>query len=215
MNKFCKTCQTETERSKTGSCKPCNRTAVEKYRAANLEKISTANANRYAKDPDKYKARSSKWRYENPERVVEALQKWFSENPNWRSKWCSENKEKVIAAKLKYNLENPEKVLASYAKYRVENKSKHRVHQQNRRARSSGGKLSRGLAEKLFSLQRGRCACGCKKPLGNDYHLDHIMPLALGGPNTDNNIQLLSAICNRKKSAKHPIEFMQKRGFLL
>jgi 5-methylcytosine-specific restriction endonuclease McrA len=88
---------------------------------------------------------------------------------------------------------------------------------QNRRARknASAGKLSFNLAEKLFKLQHGKCACGCKKHLGKDYHLDHIMPLALGGANTDNNIQLLRKQCNWQKHAKHPIDFMQSRGFLL
>jgi 5-methylcytosine-specific restriction endonuclease McrA len=51
--------------------------------------------------------------------------------------------------------------------------------------------------------------------LGDNYHLDHIVPLAIGGTNTDDNIQLLRQKCNQQKSAKHPIDFMQSRGFLL
>lgn len=74
--------------------------------------------------------------------------------------------------------------------------------------------MSSGLAIRLYKLQRGKCAC-CGLPLGDDYHLDHIMPLALGGTNTDDNIQLLRAKCNMQKSAKHPVDFMQQRGFLL
>ena len=63
-------------------------------------------------------------------------------------------------------------------------------------------------------LQKGLCPC-CRKPLGNDYHMDHIIPLALGGSNGDNNIQLLRSECNLEKQAKHPVDFMQSRGFLL
>jgi len=87
----------------------------------------------------------------------------------------------------------------------------------NRRAQlqSSGKRLSRGLVKKLHALQKGMCAC-CGRPLGDDYHVDHIMPLALGGANEDANIQLLRAECNNLKRAKHPIDFMQKeRGMLL
>lgn len=76
------------------------------------------------------------------------------------------------------------------------------------------GSLSAGLRSKLYRLQRGRCAC-CGEPLGDKYHMDHIMPLALGGTNTDDNIQLLRQRCNNQKHAKHPIDFMQQRGFLL
>jgi 5-methylcytosine-specific restriction endonuclease McrA len=45
--------------------------------------------------------------------------------------------------------------------------------------------------------------------------MDHIIPLALGGANTDDNIQLLRATCNLQKHTKHPIDFMQQRGYLL
>lgn len=47
------------------------------------------------------------------------------------------------------------------------------------------------------------------------YHVDHIQPLALGGSNDKTNLQLLCPTCNTKKSAKHPIDFMQSRGLLL
>jgi len=74
---------------------------------------------------------------------------------------------------------------------------------------------SPNLSEKLFVLQKGICACGCQQPLGRDYHLDHRMPLALGGTNTDDNVQLLTKLCNLQKGKKHPIDFMQSRGFLI
>ena len=91
-----------------------------------------------------------------------------------------------------------------------------RINCQNRRARkiAVGGKLSKGLTEKLYKLQRGKCAC-CGKLLGDNYHLDHRMPIALGGANEDWNIQLLRSTCNHEKHAKHPIDFMQERGYLL
>ena len=79
---------------------------------------------------------------------------------------------------------------------------------------SVGGVLTLGLSLRLFQLQKGKCAC-CKKPLGSNYHMDHIMPLALGGTNTNDNIQLLRARCNLQKQAKHPVDFMQQRGYLL
>lgn len=92
-----------------------------------------------------------------------------------------------------------------------------RINNHNRRARKreNGGVLSRDIADKLYKLQRGRCACGCGKNLGDDYHLDHIMPIKLGGANKDCNIQLLRPFCNTQKHAKHPIDYMQSKGFLL
>jgi hypothetical protein len=53
---------------------------------------------------------------------------------------------------------------------------------------------------KLLVWQRdqGRCtACGSQ----NDLEYDHVIPLAMGGSNTDRNLQLLCADCNRRKGA--------------
>ena len=41
------------------------------------------------------------------------------------------------------------------------------------------------------------------------------MPLARGGKHEASNLQLLCPPCNMSKNAKHPIDFMQQRGFLL
>ena len=51
---------------------------------------------------------------------------------------------------------------------------------------------------KLFVWQRdqGKCIkCGSNKQL----EFDHIIPIALGGSNTERNIQLLCEVCNREK----------------
>jgi len=116
-----------------------------------------------------------------------------------------------------YHLANKERIKAKTAKWSAENSEKRRINEHTRRARKREitGKLSTSISEKLFKLQQGKCACGCKQPLGDGFHLDHIMPLALGGSNTDDNVQLLTATCNQQKHKKHPIDFMQQRGFLL
>jgi 5-methylcytosine-specific restriction endonuclease McrA len=145
--------------------------------------------------------------------------------------WAKLNGDRIKAIKISYQVRNPEKVKQSKEKWLFENDLKRKevcsayrkanpeqgvIHTQNRRSRklSAGGKLSAGLAKKLFKLQKSMCPC-CKKPLGEKYHLDHIHPLSLGGENSDSNMQLLRSTCNQQKHAKHPIDFMQSRGFLL
>ena len=124
--------------------------------------------------------------------------------------------EKQKKQQSEYREKNKEKRREYTAKWRKENKHILREYKQNRRARkkANGGKLSSGLIGKLFKLQKGKCAC-CGNPLGNNFHVDHIMPLFLGGKNEDNNIQLLTPRCNSVKRAKHPIDFMRSKGFLL
>lgn len=128
----------------------------------------------------------------------------------------AKHRDKINARAAKWRLENPEHVAEVLNRWLSKNPNIRRVYEQNRIARKikNGGKLSKGLISKLLKLQRGKCPC-CGKPLGDDYHLDHRMPLALGGANEDWNMQLLRDKCNLSKGAKHPIEFMNSRGFLL
>ena len=173
--KFCPKCNTETERNKSGKCRPCAKARVAAWKAAN---------------PEQFRATHSAYR--------------------------AANREQLRAKDAAYRAANLEKVRAAISVHKKANPEKHRIYEQNRRARKKavGGALSPGLAEKLFKLQKGKCPC-CNQPLGDDYHMDHIVPVALLGANTDGNIQLLRALCNRQKSAKDPIDFMQQRGFLL
>jgi 5-methylcytosine-specific restriction endonuclease McrA len=187
--KICKNCGSS-EYYSCGVCKPC---------------AQARNAAWYADNIEKRRASIAAWRSSNLE--MDKAQK---------AAWYSANHEKVKANSVAWRAVNHERKKTTDAAWSAANLDVRRERQQNRRARkrANGGKLSAGLTEKLFRLQRGKCAC-CGKPLGDDYHLDHRMPLALGGANDDSNMQLLTAKCNLQKQAKHPIDFMQSRGFLL
>lgn len=186
MTRFCPKCQIETERKKNGSCKPCSKASSAVYRAENREKVNAQIYAWNARNREKVNARTAAWKLKNPEKI------------------------------RAYTEANSEKLKAQAIAWRKANRKSVRIFKQNRRARklANGGTLSKGLAAKLFKLQQGKCPC-CHQPLGDDYHLDHIVPIALGGSNTDENIQLLRKRCNSQKSAKHPIDFMQQKGFLL
>ena len=176
------------------------RLAQAAWRNANKEHIKAYNAayvrrstgvkrdDRYNKDDSIVRARA--WQAANPERVKEN-----------KKAWQEANREKFVGYTMKWRASNPEAARAIHS---------------NRRAKKRGakGRVSADIREKLFVLQKGKCPC-CGKPLGDDYHLDHKMPLALGGTNTDDNMQLLRKSCNLQKHAKHPVDFMQSRGFLL
>lgn len=177
-----------------------------------IERRRQVRARCYAKHREQNLAYAEKYRAENAERIREA-QRGRGYSKTYRQR----HPEKSRAISAAWKAANPERRKATQAAYLQNNLERNRAHQQNRRARkaNAGGRLSPGIAERLFQLQRGRCAC-CRMPLGNDYELDHIVPLVMGGSNTDDNIQLLTATCNRRKGAKDPIEFMQGvRGMLL
>lgn len=96
-------------------------------------------------------------------------------------------------------------------KYKVRN----RATQSKRRAKG-GGIWTRADIGRLMLTQRHKCAhTFCRASLKGKYHIDHIVPVALGGSNQLSNIQLLCVKCNLSKSATHPVDFAQMNGLLL
>jgi len=124
--------------------------------------------------------------------------------------------EKARAYNAEYRKRNTDKQLAQTAKWRAENPESARAITRNRRARikQSSGHHSAADIVTLFRLQKGRCA-NCKENTKKKFHVDHIVPLALGGSNGRENLQILCPPCNRKKGAMHPIVFAQREGRLL
>lgn len=174
----------------TITCKPCHNKATKKWRDENLDHTKKYRDKWFENNKDRTKETSAAYKIANPEKLKIMAR-------NWR----------VL---------NKEKTLTTSSIWRENNKDRCSVHRQNRRSRvrNSDGILTIGLSDRLYALQKGKCAC-CQKPLGKKYHLDHIVPLSKGGLNIDSNIQLLRSTCNLQKSARDPIEFMQSRGFLI
>lgn len=98
----------------------------------------------------------------------------------------------------KWRTKNPEKLKAQYTKRytRKKNCQNHFTYER---------------VLELMILQNGKCVY-CKKDISNKYHIDHIMPLCLGGENSPENIQLLCPFCNISKGGKHPDVFAKERG---
>lgn len=179
-----------------------------KRRAENREKILRIEAESRKKGRDK----AVEWRQANKEGQAEYFKNRYLELKASGKFSSHEFKAKASA----YYLKNKERISGIAAIYRSSNKGKALARSHNRRARilSVGGKISSGLADKLMKLQHGKCAC-CGKNLNGKFHLDHIVPIYLGGENKDSNMQLLLPTCNLQKNAKHPVTFMQSKGFLL
>lgn len=191
-----------------------------KSRMSNPEKKVAWDAAYYLANKDAIKSRTAAYSVKNAEKVKLAATLWAKANPEKRraarKKWTNANTESDKAYKDAWRHENAKRCSQNLAAWRKNNPEAWNVQVNTRRARkaNAGGVISKGLVGKLFALQKGMCMC-CGGPLGVDYHLDHVMPLALGGLNVDSNMQLLRKTCNLKKHMKHPIDFMQSRGFLL
>lgn len=191
------------------------------YYASNNEKVKASVAAYRAEHKEDAKAYRAAYYLANLDRESAVQAAYYEDNAekirSAQASYYANNSDEIKARVNLYRAANPETVSQLKAAYRAANPEKARIHNRNRRARklNAGGELSPGLSAKLFTLQRGKCACGCEQPLDGSCHMDHRMPLARGGSNTDDNMQLLRAVCNLQKGAKHPVDFMQSRGFLL
>lgn len=158
--------------------------------------------------------RATSWNKKNKERRNEINVKYHSLNKEKSKEYRDKNKDILLEKKRKYRLINKEKINQSNAKYKKNNKHIVNACNASRRAviRGAGGKFNRVDIDDLLIHQNGKCAyCFIKM---RDYHIDHIMPVALGGSNDKENIQLLCPNCNLKKGAKHPDDFLLEIGIL-
>jgi len=193
------------ERYANGQCIPCAKAYGATYRAAHRESARAREARYREANAEKRRLAAVDYRARNAEKVLASDRQRRAAN-----------KEQLRARAAARYAKFPDRVKAINAAWAAANPEAVRVNDQNRKARkrNAGGTLSADIVHKLLSLQRGKCAC-CNLPLGDDYQIDHITPLARGGTNSDDNAQLLHGKCNRRKHAKHPVTFMQELGFLI
>lgn len=197
--------------------KPCKHGHISQRKTTNggcieCERI-WANERR-EENPAHSKEIAARYRAKNKERILREQREHRRNNPELTKMYRARYAEKSLIQTAKYRQENKERIREYSRKYYIENRAKRCSWEQNRRAaKKSSGKISDADVVRLKRLQRGLCAT-CETKL-NKYHIDHTIPLSLGGLNTFHNIQLLCPHCNLKKNSKHPVEWANLNGKLL
>jgi len=205
----------------SGVCLKCSAEKSASYRKKDPEKARAIDAASRLKHAVQRREDNKKWREENAKTLKVS-----------KKRYVEENKEKVAASKNKYYQDNKEKLLAQSKAHRVENKERYaklsrdwreknkdriRLLNRNRKIKIRNAEGNHGIQDikRILKLQKATCAACYKKFSDNEYHVDHIVPLALGGSNWASNLQLLCPPCNMSKGAKAPLDFYVGRGFLL
>lgn len=216
-------------------CKVCSRKEYADYRVRNIEKVreksriygqanaekrSESAAKRYVEKRDHILAVCAKYRAENPEKRIFTTRKYkllnkesvAQKNANWYQK----NKVRVAEYHADFYQKNRLMLLKKGNEWKRAHPENRRAWEAKRRAikRGTGGQFSPDDLRLLMRLQRNKCAV-CRTDISQKSHADHVIPLALGGPSDKTNIQMLCPTCNYQKHAKHPVDFMQSKGFLL
>lgn len=196
-----------------------------KWYAENRERnLAKGKAYREA-HPEESKARAAEYYRDNRERVDEKNRRWQAANPERtreiarqsERKRRAENPEEAKAYADAYRAANAEKVREWNREWHAANPEASRALYARKRAKRKGavGTFTRDDIRRIAKLQRSRCAYCRIKITARAWHIDHIMPLALGGTNWPTNLQLTCAPCNTRKQAQHPIDFARRSGLLL
>lgn len=168
-------------------CKLCEHDNNIQYHLDNREVLNAKTREHYSENREREIARVSA--YNKAHRIQINIGKRL---------WGELNKDKIKVCNRKQYLRNP---------------TLYRIHARNYELKKKvAGQHTQKDVDLLVIRQNGKCVY-CDHLLVNGYHVDHWRPLARGGSNNPDNLQLLCPTCNRKKWAHDPIEYEARIGF--
>jgi 5-methylcytosine-specific restriction endonuclease McrA len=88
-----------------------------------------------------------------------------------------------------------------------------RVTQRSRRRHGAGGKMTGADYLFICELFSGECAYCCVLAASGSRHVDHVVPLAKGGPNLLNNLVIACETCNLSKRERNWIPWFRDQLF--
>lgn len=177
-------------------CKKCV-LAEQKARPVNKEARHATQSRYYERHKEQIAEKNRQYRQTYPERRKAA-----------QNKWLANNREKMQAIRRSYVSNNRQRNLASKTNYRRKHPEKWRTYRIQRTARENGaeGTLTPIDIKAQYDQQNGRCHW-CGEPVGNQYHVDHVIPLSRGGTNYPSNIVIACPPCNLSRNNKLPDEW--------
>ena len=162
------------------------------------------------------------YRLANPEKLKQIHKAWSLANPeNIRAssrKWDLANTEKKAEIGKIYYLANSEKVKARQKAYSLANPDKGNAKARKRRARIKGNEYIPYTEQQVLETYGIDCNI-CNLPIDlntarqvgipgwqNGLHIDHLIPISKGGPDTLENVRPTHGLCNITKNNKEQYE---------
>jgi 5-methylcytosine-specific restriction endonuclease McrA len=179
------------------ACKVCDHEYHRQYRAAHRDKVNEYNKQWHADNLEKARESSKQWHADNREKTYEYARQYRAAHRDraneYNKQWRDAHPDEQRRNNMRYQAAHPDKV---------------RVIKQRHRARKRGaaGSHTADDIKLIFESQRGRCWwCGCE--VGENYHVDHRIPLSKGGSNSPENLVVSCPKCNWRKNDKLPHEW--------
>lgn len=161
-------------------------------------------------------ARTNAWGKQNTELKYELYSRWIKQHPGYNAKWVKDNPDSALASARKWYRANADSQIKNAIEWRKQNPEKARAIVRNRHARRkrAGGSHTAEQILEMLARQNWKCA-GCGVSIKKRRHIDHKIPLVLGGSNDISNLQGLCPSCNCSKGPKDPVKWAQENGKLL
>ena len=178
---------------------------AKKWAQENKERLRDLKRISREKNPEREKDTQRRYRERHPESAANRSKEWREKYPERYKEISRISREKRREAAKEYA-----------KKFRKEHPDICRNYAHIKRARKRNAKGTHNAQDiaRIYENQKGRCAY-CKVKVGKNYHVDHVIPLAKGGSNGKENLQICCPSCNMKKKAKDPVDFAQECGFLI
>ena len=119
----------------------------------------------------------------------------------YHKKYYLKNKEKIIKRGTDYHFANPERVAKGKKRWKQANKNKVNAYSGQRRAQKLQATVS--WADKEAIQRMYTIAVWCSKNLGEDYHVDHVIPLQgekICGLHVEYNLDVITATENSEQT---------------
>ena len=181
----------------------------------NADKEKARKRAYYEANRAKVLARASAWAKENPEKAARNKRAYLKRNAESlkarRAGWLQANSDYVREYLRAYNEQNAQSIKARKRTYQLARPDVHRSVSRNRRARQlmAPGRHTATDIKLINERQEYRCVY-CGVDTSHDYHVDHIVPLARGGSNWPDNLQITCPPCNRKKHTLDHATFLSR-----
>lgn len=178
-------------------CKSCQHEYERQYRGSHREKTIAYLAQYYIDHRKEILEYSAKHQSENRDQYNAYGKAYYLKNRN-----------KVNATCRAWAIAHHGRVLENQRRHRKLNPDLYRAKKQRRRAkeRKANGIFTDKDVAIQYESQNGKC-WWCGIAVGDQYHVDHRIPLAKGGSNWPENICISCPECNLKKNDKMPWEF--------
>lgn len=176
-----------------GHCKDCKRAYDRKRRDEQGEELLQKRRDWYWRNREENLAYQAEWREANKDLKQASDRQWREANVERKAAndaaWREANRDKISAYFRDLHKRRPERAQLARAKRRAAKKAV--LHEPWTR-------------REIYDRDGGDCKiCGAPLPYApHAFHIDHIVPISLGGPDIPANLQLACPGCNLEKRAR-------------